>query len=245
MRLAGTRSWGPSIPSGGRCRRPRPATGHLRGWPDRSGVTRRWPSGPHLPPCGRSHTPRPDDHPSEPNLPNGAHPSRCRVALPVDAPAAAVDDPAVTHCLMTVTLPVGNGTTMDAQRTDENSQPCLSVRSLGPEAVVIATGEFDLASAPAAAAVFADVLTETCRRVVIDVSGVTFLDAAGLRALRAESAPATRAITICFRAPSRPGAQGARAGRHVRTDRGCPAHGWTPPGRRMCAVTTSVDVEGG
>ena len=149
----------------------------------------------------------------------------------------------MTHCLMTVTLPVGNGTTMDAQRIDDNSRPYLSVRALGSEALIIATGEFDLASAPAAAAVFSDVLTETCRRVVIDVSGVTFLDAAGLRALRAESTPTTRAITICFRAPSRPvrrvlelvGMFDLIEGVQPKAGRGR---------RRTCTATTPVDVEG-
>ena len=135
--------------------------------------------------------------------PNCAPPP-CRVAPPVDAPAAAVEDPAVTHCLMTVTLPVGNGTTMDAQRIDDNSRPYLSVRALGSEALIIATGEFDLASAPAAAAVFSDVLTETCGRVVIDVSGVTFLDAAGLRALRAAPRSNDEGVEIRLVAPSRP-----------------------------------------
>ena len=93
---------------------------------------------------------------------------------------------------------------MPGQSTDETLSLCLSVQTLGPEIVVTATGELDLASASAVTAMFAEVVTETCRRVVIDGTGLTFLDAAGLRALRAGPARGDGGVEICFRAPSRP-----------------------------------------
>ena len=88
--------------------------------------------------------------------------------------------------------------------TFETPWLCLSVQTLGSEILVTASGEFDLASSPAVDAMFAETVTDTCRRVVVDVSGVTFLDAAGLRALRAGSSAGDEGVEICFRAPSRP-----------------------------------------
>jgi len=81
---------------------------------------------------------------------------------------------------------------------------CLSVETRGSEIFVTAVGEVDLAAAPAVDAMFAGAVTGTYRRVVIDVSGVTFLDAAGLRALRAGPTADDEGVEVCLLAPSRP-----------------------------------------
>jgi anti-sigma B factor antagonist len=126
------------------------------------------------------------------------------VRLPVDASAAAVDDPAVTPLLDDRgDAAVGNGTTMSGLPTFESSSLRLAVQAAGCEVLVAATGEFDLAGSPVVEAMFAEVVTTSCRRVVIDVSGVTFVDAAGLRALRGPASCAGR-LEVCLRAPSRP-----------------------------------------
>ena len=55
----------------------------------------------------------------------------------------------------------------------------VSVQRLRATAIVRATGELDVATAP----VLADVLRaldRPCRRVVLDVSGLTFIDSSGL-----------------------------------------------------------------
>ena len=86
----------------------------------------------------------------------------------------------------------------------ETSPSCLSVQTLGDEVLVVAAGEFDLNSRPVVDAMFAEVASAGCRRVLIDVSGVTFVDIAGLRALRAGPVADDSAIEVCLRAPSRP-----------------------------------------
>jgi anti-anti-sigma factor len=166
------------------------------------------------------------------------------VVLPVDAPAAAVDDPAVTHLLEDRGIAVvRNGATMAVQPTDQTLSPSLSVQTLGSEILVTATGEFDLASSPVVAATFAEAVTESCRRVVVDVSGVTFLDVAGLRALRAEPVLGDRAVEVCFRAPSGP------VRRVLELVDMCtlietPPAGLNGHGRRRCTATKPVVAEG-
>lgn len=93
---------------------------------------------------------------------------------------------------------------MAGRSTYETPALCLSVETRGSEIFVTAAGEVDLASSPAVDAMFAEAVTGTCRRVVIDVSGVTFLDAAGLRALRAGTTSDEEGVEICLLGPSRP-----------------------------------------
>jgi anti-anti-sigma regulatory factor len=88
---------------------------------------------------------------------------------------------------------------MHGRSPDESFDFCLSVRPLGPEVLVTLCGELDAASAAAVDAMFAEAVTATCRRVLIDASGVTFLDAARLGALLA--GPAERGGEILVRAP--------------------------------------------
>jgi anti-anti-sigma factor len=74
----------------------------------------------------------------------------------------------------------------------------LSAQVLGPDVLVTMSGELDIQSAPALAAVYADVITDACRRVVIDASGLTFLDGAGVRAIHG----GPPGVEIIVRAPS-------------------------------------------
>lgn len=83
---------------------------------------------------------------------------------------------------------------------DDHPHFRLSAQLLGSEAAVALSGELDIAGAPALARVLADAATERCRRVVIDARGLTFLDAAGLRALC--SAPP--GVEVVLRCPSLP-----------------------------------------
>ena len=92
---------------------------------------------------------------------------------------------------------------MSGLPTFESSSLRLAVQAAGCEVLVAVTGELDLAGSPVVEAMFAEVMTTSSRRVVIDVSGVTFLDAAGLRALRGPSSGDGR-VEVCLRAPSRP-----------------------------------------
>jgi anti-anti-sigma factor len=76
----------------------------------------------------------------------------------------------------------------------------LSAQVLGPDVLVTMAGELDIQSAPAVAALYAEVVTDACCRVVVDASGLTFLDGAGVRALHA----APPGVEVIVRAPSRP-----------------------------------------
>jgi anti-sigma B factor antagonist len=78
---------------------------------------------------------------------------------------------------------VGNGTAMVGTFTE--TLPYLSVTAqLGAdEALATLRGELDLAGAPSVARMFAESTAAGCCRIVIDVSGLTFIDGAGLRAL--------------------------------------------------------------
>jgi anti-anti-sigma factor len=76
----------------------------------------------------------------------------------------------------------------------------LSAQVLGPDVLVTMSGELDIQSAPAVAALYADVISDACRRVVIDASGLTFLDGAGVRAIHG----GPPSVEVIVRAPSRP-----------------------------------------
>jgi anti-sigma B factor antagonist len=93
---------------------------------------------------------------------------------------------------------------MSGRLTDEPLTFCLHACALGSEVVLTAAGEVDIASVPAVAAVFAETVTSTCRRVVIDAGGITFLDAAGLRALLNVPQGRGHDVDIVLRRPSRP-----------------------------------------
>jgi anti-anti-sigma factor len=95
---------------------------------------------------------------------------------------------------------------MPGRLTDESPYPPLrlSVQVRGPEVVVAASGELDLAGVPAVTATLAEAVTARCRRVVIDASALTFLDAAGLRALCAKPAGRDGDLDVVLRAPSPP-----------------------------------------
>jgi len=79
-----------------------------------------------------------------------------------------------------------------------------SVHTNGAEVVVTVSGELDAASGPALTALMAEAASFGRRRVVVDVSAVTFLDAAGLRALRGEPDGWAQGVAVVLRAPSRP-----------------------------------------
>ena len=80
----------------------------------------------------------------------------------------------------------------------------LSVQVRGAEVVVTASGELDLAGVPAVTTALAEAVTARCRRVVIDASALTFLDAAGLRALCTKPAGRDGDLDVVLRAPSPP-----------------------------------------
>ena len=71
-------------------------------------------------------------------------------------------------------------------------------------ALIAASGELDLAGVPAVTATLAEAVTARCRRVVIDASALTFLDAAGLRALCTKPAGRDGDLDVVLRAPSPP-----------------------------------------
>jgi anti-anti-sigma factor len=80
----------------------------------------------------------------------------------------------------------------------------VSVQRLGDELLLTVAGELDLATAPAVTATVAEHMPATCRRVVIDASGVSFVDAAGLHALQAAPAGCGTDVEIVLHRPSRP-----------------------------------------
>jgi anti-anti-sigma factor len=77
-----------------------------------------------------------------------------------------------------------------------------SVHTNGPEVVLTVAGELDVATAPALTALLADAASSGRPRVVVDVRAVTFLDAAGLRALRGEPGGWSEHVTVVLREPS-------------------------------------------
>jgi anti-anti-sigma factor len=78
----------------------------------------------------------------------------------------------------------------------------LSVQRLDDELLVTVAGELDMASAPVVLTTLAESLPASCRRVVIDASGVVFVDVAGLRALHGRPNGWGADVEICLRAPS-------------------------------------------
>ncbi len=131
---------------------------------------------------------------------------------------------------------------MSGLPTFESSSLRLAVQAAGCEVLVAVTGELDLAGSPVVEAMFAEVMTTSCRRVVIDVSGVTFLDAAGLRALRGPSSGDGR-VEVHLRAPS-------RSVRRVlelidMVERGGPSASPKGGDRQLCFATGSSLREGG
>jgi anti-sigma B factor antagonist len=59
----------------------------------------------------------------------------------------------------------------------------VSTASLGGHAVVTATGELDLYTAPRLQAALAGLLREQVTRIVVDLSGVEFCDSTGMNVL--------------------------------------------------------------
>jgi anti-sigma B factor antagonist len=57
------------------------------------------------------------------------------------------------------------------------------IRSDGDLTILELTGELDLAQAPALAGAITEVLETGCRRLIVDLRGLSFLDASGLQAL--------------------------------------------------------------
>lgn len=72
----------------------------------------------------------------------------------------------------------------------------------GDAAAVLLRGEFDFGCGEILRDAFARVTTSGTERIVVDVSGVTFLDCGGLRLLERTAAACDREVWL--RAPSRP-----------------------------------------
>jgi anti-anti-sigma factor len=77
----------------------------------------------------------------------------------------------------------------------------LSSQVLGSEALVVASGELDLQAVPELRDLFSSLASSGCREVVVDASGVTFIDVSGLRALLGG---VSRGLTLLLQAPSKP-----------------------------------------
>ena len=90
---------------------------------------------------------------------------------------------------------------MDAMTTMNSTLGTLVGSREGPSWLIRARGEFDLSTAPAIEDAFASV-PASCDRIILDLSGVTFVDCSGLRALETASAGCGREVSV--RAPSRP-----------------------------------------
>lgn len=106
---------------------------------------------------------------------------------------------------MTATAVCGrNGTTMAGPSFDCPPYFSLSARARGSELLVTARGELDAACVPAVAAMFSELAPPGCRRAVIDVSGLEFVDNAGLRALLSGPPSLDDDFQVALRAPSRP-----------------------------------------
>ena len=67
--------------------------------------------------------------------------------------------------------------------TDGSSDPGVQVRIDGNDIHVTVTGDIDLSSTPALRARLEDALGVTVSRIVLDMSGVTFIDSTGLALL--------------------------------------------------------------
>lgn len=78
----------------------------------------------------------------------------------------------------------------------------VSGRQEGCEWVIVLRGEVDVCCSQALRDGFAQAATAACERVVVDASGVTFLDGAGLRVLLCAAAQCDRGVWL--RSPSRP-----------------------------------------
>lgn len=72
----------------------------------------------------------------------------------------------------------------------------------GPTWVIDVSGEFDISACQLLRAEFDRAAAAACHRVVVDVGGVTFFDAGGLRSL--EAAIATCGRELWLRSPSTP-----------------------------------------
>jgi anti-anti-sigma factor len=93
---------------------------------------------------------------------------------------------------------------MTGPSTDHPFELRVSVQRLGEELLLTVAGELDLETAPAVTATMAEHMPPTCRRIVIDASEVSFVDAAGLRALRAAPAGWGTDVETVIHRPSRP-----------------------------------------
>lgn len=78
----------------------------------------------------------------------------------------------------------------------------LLVHRLGSDVIVTASGALDLAATPTIAELFTDHTTSSCRRMVIDMSAVTFTDISGLRALLTPPPWRGTDLEIVVRSPS-------------------------------------------
>lgn len=78
----------------------------------------------------------------------------------------------------------------------------LLVHRLESDVVVAASGALDLAATPTIAELFTEYATSACRRVVVDMSAVTFADISGLRALLTPPMWRATHLEIVVRSPS-------------------------------------------
>jgi anti-anti-sigma factor len=77
----------------------------------------------------------------------------------------------------------------------------LHAQVFGTEILLTASGELDIGSVSDVTALFAELMTPECALVVVDLSGVTFIDWAALRSLLAGARPD---VELLLRSPSRP-----------------------------------------
>jgi anti-anti-sigma factor len=79
-----------------------------------------------------------------------------------------------------------------------------SLQAVEAEVVITACGELDAASGSTLTDVIVQAVSTPCRRVIVDASAVTFLDAAGLHVLCGRTLGRGAEVPIMLRAPSRP-----------------------------------------
>jgi anti-anti-sigma factor len=77
----------------------------------------------------------------------------------------------------------------------------VTIEGDGDDVVVRVVGDVDAATAGVLAAVLAAAMTAGVARLIVDASQITFLDAAGVRALSGETGSGRRTVV---RRPSRP-----------------------------------------
>jgi anti-sigma B factor antagonist len=99
---------------------------------------------------------------------------------------------------------VRNGTAMVGTFTETLPYLSVSARVDAHETHATLDGELDMAGTPAVARMFAESAAAGCRRVVVDVSGLTFIDGAGLRALLAIPEQDRGNLEIVLESPSQP-----------------------------------------